>query len=80
MRALAFFSVLWLSAGACNTPPKKVVEPDDQIESETCCCRWTQIGAENGTPSYEELNRMECSEKQGECMDAANCAGAAPSS
>lgn len=78
MKSLVVLPLLWLLAIACSAPPKKVVEPEnDQLESENCCCRWTPIGAEDGRPTYEELNRMECSEKQGECMAAENCAGGA---
>ncbi len=76
MRSVLALALLWLHVAACSAPPKKVVEPEnDQIESDTCCCRWVPIGSENGRPSYEEINRMECSEKQGECMAAENCTG-----
>jgi hypothetical protein len=64
-----------LFAMACSAPPKKAAEPEDPVVSDTCCCRWTPIGAEDGRASYEEFNPMECSEKQGECMAASNCAG-----
>ncbi|MEZ4361350.1 MAG: hypothetical protein R3B48_14285 [Kofleriaceae bacterium] len=76
MRTFATTIALLLLAGACGTPQRRPVEvEDDQLESETCCCRWTPIGADKGRPSYEEINRMECSERQGECMAASNCAG-----
>ncbi len=65
-----------LFAMACATPTKRAPLPDnDQLESETCCCRFTPIGSE-GRALYEDTNRMECSEKQGECMGESNCAGA----
>jgi hypothetical protein len=66
---------LLLAAMSCATAPKKTVEPEnDQLESENCCCRWLPIGGE-GRASYEDINRMECSGKQGECMGESNCAG-----
>jgi hypothetical protein len=68
-----------LTAVACSGPPKKAVEVEnDSLDSDTCCCRWTPIGAENGRSTYEESNRMECSQKQGECMAVSNCAGPPP--
>jgi hypothetical protein len=64
-----------LFAMACASPTKRPAPiEDDQLESENCCCRWTPIGS-GGRASYEDLNRMECSEKQGECMGESNCAG-----
>ena len=76
MRSIAL-GIALMVAVACGTPTKRVEHDNDELESETCCCRWTPIGAEDGRPTYEELNRMECSEKQGECLAASNCAGKA---
>ena len=68
---------LLFAAMSCATAPKKTAEPEnDQLESENCCCRWLPIG-EEGRASYEDINRMECSGKQGECMGESNCAGSA---
>jgi hypothetical protein len=75
MRSVAM-AIALLYAVACGGPTKKPVDlENDQVDGETCCCRWTPIGAENGRPTYEEINRMECSQKQGECMAASNCTG-----
>lgn len=65
-----------LFAAACATPVKRPVEKEnDTLESDTCCCRWTPIGSDNGKPTHQELNRMECSQNQGECMAASSCTG-----
>jgi hypothetical protein len=75
MRSKALGIALLLIAG-CATPTKRPVEKEnDSLESETCCCRWTPIGSDGGKPTYQESNRMECSQNQGECMAASNCTG-----
>lgn len=67
--------VLGAMAMACASPVKKAAAPEnDTLESNNCCCRWVPIGDE-GRASYNDINRMECSEKQGECMGDTNCAG-----
>ena len=66
---------LLFAAMSCATAPKKAADPEnDQLESDNCCCRWQPIGGE-GRASYEDMNRMECSGKQGECMGETNCKG-----
>jgi hypothetical protein len=48
-----------------------------ETAGETCCCKSTPMTSEDGQPVYENGNPMECSSKQGSCVDAAQCAGAA---
>jgi len=62
---------------ACSGPTKPAAEPGATIgsdsASETCCCKWNPITAEDAKPAYEDSNRMECSSKQGECVPDVQC-------
>lgn len=44
-----------------------------ETAEETCCCKSVPMTSEDAQPSYENGNRMECSSKQGECVDATQC-------
>lgn len=78
MRSFLLGTALLVVVACATTPPKRPLEREnDSLESETCCCKWTPIGSDGGKPTYEDMNRMECGEKQGECLAAANCAGPA---
>lgn len=68
-----------LLAAACGPAPKPegpiVNEPP---AAETCCCKSTPIASPDGLPVYEpNANRMECSSKQGTCVDDVQCQGKA---
>jgi len=68
--ALAFI------AAACSGPKAKKESPLVNEGSETspdCCCKSNPLTSEDGKPFYEVGNRMECSSKQGECVDAVQC-------
>lgn len=77
MRKLA---VTLLLAAACSGPTKKpegaIVETGSDTP-ETCCCKWTPQVSEDGRPQFEMgTNRIECSSRQGDCVDEVQCAGA----
>ena len=77
MRIVGMFVVAVLAA--CSGPQKKpegaVVETGSDTP-ETCCCKWTPQVSEDGRPQFEgNSNRMECSSRQGECVDEVQCAG-----
>lgn len=77
MRSFFLGTALLVVVACATTPAKRPIDRDnDQLESESCCCKWTPIGSDDGKPVYEDMNRMECGEKQGECLAAGNCAGA----
>ena len=44
-----------------------------ETAAETCCCKSNPMTSEDGKPVYENGNRMECSAKQGECVDDVQC-------
>jgi len=43
------------------------------VAAETCCCKSNPMTSEDGSPVFENGNRMECSTKQGECVDEVQC-------
>jgi hypothetical protein len=61
---------------ACGGPKPKqesaLVNEGSAVPVE-CCCKHTPIGAVDGKPLYEVHNRMECSGKQGTCVDEVQC-------
>jgi len=74
--SLAF--VLVAAVGACGGSTKKpegavVNEGSGSAASETCCCKSNPLTSEDGKPVYEIGNRMECSSKQGTCVDEVQC-------
>jgi hypothetical protein len=59
---------------ACGGPTKKAPMNDTNDSAvENCCCKWSPLTSEDGRPVYEAGNRMECSSKQGECVDEIQC-------
>lgn len=72
MRTLLALSLV---LAACGGPPKKTVaqETANDTAAETCCCKSNPLTSEDGMPVYENGNRMECSSKQGTCVDDVQC-------
>jgi hypothetical protein len=68
-----------LLAAACGPAPKPegpIV--NDPPAADSCCCKSTPIASPDGMPVYEaSTNRMECSSKQGTCVDDVQCQGKA---
>lgn len=63
-----------LVAAACSSPPKKVEDTiKDDNAQETCCCKSTPLTSEDGRAVYEVGNVMECSGRQGTCVDQVQC-------
>lgn len=71
MRILVALSLV---VAACSSPPKKVEDTTkEDVAQETCCCKWVPIASEDAKPIYEVGNVMECSGKQGTCVDQVQC-------
>lgn len=67
---------------ACGGSPKKSDHspgPGSDTASDSCCCKSNPLTSEDGKPVYEIGNRMECSQKQGECVADVQCTPANPS-
>lgn len=73
MRILSLTLLSMIVTAACGGAPKKADTKPDTVESETCCCKSTPATSEDGKPVFAVGNRMECSTKQGECVDDALC-------
>ncbi|HLL24517.1 MAG TPA: hypothetical protein VK427_20440 [Kofleriaceae bacterium] len=67
-------------AAACGGPKKKpegAIVNEGSATTDTCCCKSNPLTSEDGRPVYELGNRMECSSKQGTCVDEVQCNTAA---
>jgi hypothetical protein len=76
MRTLFAITVL---AIACGAPPKKesAIVPEGDTPM-TCCCKTLPTTAEKEiVPSYQMENRMECSSRNGDCVDDVQCSASA---
>ena len=64
-----------LVAAACGGTAKTPVSeaPVNDVAAESCCCKSSPMTSEDGQPVYEIGNRMECSTKQGTCVDDVQC-------
>ena len=70
-----------LLAAACGPAPKPEgpIVNEGPAVSENCCGKSTPIASPDGLPVYEPgTTRMECSSKQGACVDEVQCQGAEP--
>lgn len=80
--SLGSISLAWISAlalAACSAPKAKPESPlvnEGSAVPDSCCCKTTPITSIDGVPVYERgANRMECSTKQGTCVDDVQCQG-----
>jgi len=68
---------LLCSLAACSGPKAKPESPlvnEGSAKPETCCCKTTPPTSVDGKPVYEAgLGRMECSTRQGDCVDDVQC-------
>lgn len=66
-----------LFAAACGgsqqKPTESAIVNEGSAAPDTCCCKSTPLTSEDGMPAYEVGNRMECSSKQGTCVDDVQC-------
>jgi hypothetical protein len=72
-----------LVAAACGGPKHKNTSmvPEGSGVSDNCCCKSSPATSEDGKPVYEpNVNRMECSTKQGECEPDVQCNASEPAS
>jgi hypothetical protein len=68
-------SSLLAACGPAPKPEGPLVNEGSAV-SETCCCKSTPMTSVDGLPVYERgHNRMECSTKQGTCVDDVQCEG-----
>lgn len=69
-----------VALAACSGPKAKPESPlvnEGSAKPETCCCKTTPSTSVDGKPVYEgAIGRMECSTRQGECVDEVQCQGA----
>lgn len=81
MRSFVALSFVVAAVFACSGPQKKpegaIVETGSDTPDD-CCCKSNPMTSEDGRPVFEHTNRMECSSKQGECMDEVQCANQKP--
>ncbi|MGE0546527.1 MAG: hypothetical protein AB7R00_05700 [Kofleriaceae bacterium] len=69
--ALAF--VFAAACGGSQAPSTSTPGPGSDTAAETCCCKSTPLASEDAKPVYEQGNRIECSSKQGTCVDDVQC-------
>ena len=76
MRSLiACLFAVEIIVAACGGNQPKAQQPGNEGSAmpENCCCKSNPATSEDGKPVYEMANRMECSTKQGECVDDVQC-------
>jgi hypothetical protein len=70
-------SLAWvLLAAACGPAPKPEgpLVKEGSAVPDNCCCKSSPITSVDGLPVFEPgTNRMECSGKQGTCVDDVQC-------
>lgn len=71
--ALALVVALAACGGSKAKPEGALVRDEGSAVGDECCCKWTPITSEDARPMYEVGNRMECSSKQGSCVDEVQC-------
>lgn len=74
---------LVFALAACSGPKAKpenpIVNEGSNAKPETCCCKTTPSTSVDGKPVYEaNFNRMECSTRQGDCVDDVQCQAQTP--
>ncbi len=72
---------LVFAIAACGGPKKKpegTIVNEGSDTSENCCCKSNPLTAEDGKAVFDQVNRMECSSKQGECVDEVQCTAPPP--
>ena len=70
--ALFALEVVVAACGGNQPKPSPIVNEGSAVP-ENCCCKANLATSEDGKPTYEMANRMECSTKQGECVDDVQC-------
>ncbi|MGE0867805.1 MAG: hypothetical protein AB7P03_04555 [Kofleriaceae bacterium] len=77
-----FVALAFLVAAACggSQAPATQAGPGSDTAAESCCCKFTPMASEDGKPVYEHGNRIECSSRQGTCVDDVQCEASATGS
>ncbi|MBA3539129.1 MAG: hypothetical protein H0T79_05840 [Deltaproteobacteria bacterium] len=65
--------VIAAACGGTKPKPEGAVVNEGSAVPDTCCCKSNPQTSEDGKPAYDMANRMECSTKQGECVDDVQC-------
>ena len=68
--------VALLLLAACGGPQAKPESPivnEGSDTPETCCCKSFPLTSEDGKPVFEMAPRMECSARQGTCVNDVQC-------
>ena len=73
MRNLLALAFLLVACGGPKPKTESAVVNEGSATPDTCCCKSNPLTSEDGKPVYEVGNRMECSSKQGECVDEVQC-------
>lgn len=72
-RLLTLAFVVLVGCGGGKAKPESPLVNEGSAVGDSCCCKSTPLTSEDGKPVYESSNRMECSSKQGECVDDVQC-------
>jgi hypothetical protein len=76
--SIALLCSLLVACGPAPKPEGPLVKEGSAV-SDGCCCKTTPMTSVDGQPLYEPgTNRMECSSKQGSCVDDIQCQGKTP--
>lgn len=73
MKYLFLLTAIVIACGGPQHKPEGAIVKEGSAMPESCCCKSTPSTSEDGKPLYEMSNRMECSTKQGECVDDVQC-------
>lgn len=77
MRILIALTFLAAACGGAQTKTESPIVDEGSATSDNCCCKSTSLASEAATPDYAPANRMECSAKQGTCVDDVQCQASA---
>ncbi|MDQ3370318.1 MAG: hypothetical protein M3680_33280 [Myxococcota bacterium] len=78
MRILCALVFVVAACGGTSKKPEGAIVNEGPIATpDTCCCKSIPLTSADNSPVYEVGNRMECSSKQGECVDEVQCTMAA---
>jgi len=73
MKYLFFLTAVVIACGGPQKKPEGAIVKEGSAAPETCCCKTSPSTSEDGKPAYGMENRMECSTKQGACVDDVQC-------
>lgn len=73
LAGLFITSAVVAACGGTSAKPQPPVGSEGSAVPENCCCKSNPATSEDGKPVYEMANRMECSGKQGTCVDDVQC-------